>query len=60
MEDQYLLNPGGWRHKCAATCESVIQAGANVLVVGSAIFDGVDPKAMFESIKRAVGTRRED
>ena len=43
----------------AATCESVIQAGANVLVVGSAIFDGVDPEGNVRKYK-ALLERRED
>lgn len=43
----------------AATCGSVIQAGANVLVVGSAIFDGVDPEGNVRKYK-ALLERRED
>ena len=43
----------------AATCESVIQAGANVLVIGSAIFDGVDPEGNVRKYKALLERREE-
>lgn len=41
----------------AQTCGAVVEAGANVLVVGSAIFDGVDPEGNVRKFKELLKRR---
>ena len=43
-----------------ATVDEAAEAGANVIVAGSAVFGAKDPKAVIEKLREAVNRRRAD
>ena len=53
LPDDVALEVDGGIHQ--DTAEPVVQAGANLLVAGSAVFASGDPAATYESIVEAAG-----
>ena len=53
LPDHVALEVDGGVHQ--ETAASVAQAGANLLVTGSAVFGAADPGAVYQEIVRAAG-----